>query len=425
MNLAHRRITQTSTPMKPFAACFFRFIMAVFPALLCLAPGPVRAGEDRMVRPGESWPDQNGVHINAHGGGVLLHDGIYYWFGEHKVAGPEGNTAQVGVAVYSSADLSRWKDEGIALKVSDDPRSDIARGCILERPKIIFNAKTGKFVMWFHLEPKGQGYLGARCGIAVADHVTGPYRFIGSLRPNAGVWPLNVSAELKSPLSAAEAASLAKLPLRGGPVPGYPTDLIFRRDFAGGQMARDMTLFVDDDGSAYHVYSSEENGTLHISQLSDDYLRPAGKYVRVFPGGFNEAPALFKARGKYWLITSGCTGWAPNAARLAVADSIWGPWTALGNPWVGPKAQTEVSFDSQPTFVLPVAGSGRFIYMADRWRPDNAIDGRYVWLPVGFRSDGQPFLEWSGRWDLPQSETTAVSPGAKQAQPSPTGQPTL
>jgi hypothetical protein len=268
---------------------------------------------------------------------------------------------------------------------------------------VIFNAKTGKFVMWFHLEPKGQGYLGARCGIAVGDHAVGPYRFIESLRPNAGAWPMNVAAGQKTPLTLEEAASIAKLSLRGGPVPGYPTDQIFRRDFAGGQMARDMTLFVDDDNSAYQIYSSEENGTLHISQLSADYQKPAGKYVRIFPGGFNEAPAIFKHRGKYWLITSGCTGWAPNAARLAVAESIWGPWTMLGNPWIGAKADTDQSFDSQSTFVVPVAGSpGAFIFMADRWRPTNPIDGRYVWLPIQFQSNDQPFLQWRDSWTLSQ-----------------------
>lgn len=364
---------------------------------------PALAAGVGEFHPGAVWPDESGVHINAHGGGVLFHAGRYYWFGEHKVAGPGGNAAQVGVGVYSSANLADWKNEGLALAVADDPASDITRGCILERPKVIFNARTGRFVMWFHLEPKGQGYLGARSGVAVADRVTGPYRFIGSLRPNAGVWPLNVPAGLRTPLTPDETAHLAQLPLRGGPVPGYPTDTIFRRDFAGGQMARDMTLFVDDDGTAYHLYSSEENGTLHISQLSDDYLRPAGKYVRVFPGRFHEAPALFKHRGQYWLITSGCTGWAPNAARLAVADSIWGPWTERGNPWTGPQADTEISYDSQSTFVLPVAGSpDAFIFLADRWRPENPIDGRYLWLPIQFQSNGQPYLQWQDRWTLEQ-----------------------
>ena len=36
------------------------------------------------------------------------------------------------------------------------PQSEITKGCILERPKVIYNTKTGKFVMWFHLELKGR-----------------------------------------------------------------------------------------------------------------------------------------------------------------------------------------------------------------------------------------------------------------------------
>jgi hypothetical protein len=57
------------------------------------------------------------------------------------------------------------------------------------------------------------------------------------------------------------------------------------RDFEGGQMSRDMTLYVDGDGRAYQIYASEENHTLHISQLTDDAQRPAGRYVRVAPLG--------------------------------------------------------------------------------------------------------------------------------------------
>lgn len=72
-------------------------------------------------------------------------------------------------------------------------------------------------------------------------------------------------------------------------------------------MSRDMTLFVDDDGKAYHIYSSEENLTLHIAELTDDYLQHSGRYIRIFPGGHNEAPALFKKDNMYWMITSGCT----------------------------------------------------------------------------------------------------------------------
>lgn len=378
-------------------------------ALGILAVAHLRAATEPAdaFSPGEVWLDVAGVPINAHGGGVLWHDGTYYWFGEHKIAGGAGNRAEVGVHVYTSKDLYHWADAGIALAVSDDPASEITRGCILERPKVIYNVRTKQFVMWFHLEPKGRGYQGARSGVAVAEQATGPYRFLGSLRPNAGVWPENVPVDSKHPLTPAETARLETLELRGGPVPYYPKDLSFRRDFAGGQMARDMTLFVDDDGIAYHIYASEDNGTLQISQLSEDYLKPAGRYIRILPGAFNEAPAMLKWHGRYFLFTSDCTGWAPNAARLASAPSIWGPWEHLGNPCAGSGAQIANTFESQPTFILPMPGrTDAFIFMADRWRPQNAIDGRYVWLPIVFRH-ATPMIEWRDRWNLSGFESAS------------------
>jgi len=351
-------------------------------------------------RPGELWPDNNGVYINAHGGGVLFHDGVYYWFGEHKIEGEAGNDAHVGVHVYSSSNLYDWKDEGIALVVSDDPKSPIRRGCILERPKVIFNPRTKKFVMWFHLEPKGAGYTGSLSGVAVADNITGPYQFLGAIRPNAGVWPLNVPEPDKCELNAEQLSELAKMELGGAPRPYFPKQLLFRRDFTAGQMARDMTLFVDDDGSAYHIYASEGNGTLHISKLSDDFLSPAGKFIRVLPGRFNEAPAMLKFHGRYFLFTSDCTGWSPNPARLLAADSIFGNWEELGNPCFGTGEQIANTFNSQSTFILPVQSKvDAFIFMADRWNPQNAIDGRYVWLPIEFRHD-VPMFAWHDEWDL-------------------------
>ncbi len=350
--------------------------------------------------PGELWPDNNGVPINAHGGGILLHEGVYYWFGEHKIEGGAGNRAQVGVHCYASTDLLNWTDEGIALEVSDDPNSEITRGCVLERPKVIYNAATQKFVMWFHLELKGQAYKAARSGVAVADAPTGPFRYIESFRPNAGIGFVGATPPQCASLSEAEATALATQNHHLDARYGSRADLIYRRDFAGGQMARDMTLFVDDDEKAYHFTASEENATLQISQLTDDYLRPAGVYSRNFPGRSHEAPAPFKHNGKYFLFSSDCTGWVPNPARLSVADSILGPWTELGNPCVGTPEQVATTFESQSTHVLPVAGKpGAFIYMGDRWRPQNAIDGRYIWLPVEW-NDGLPQLRWHEQWNL-------------------------
>ena len=343
-------------------------------------------------KPGEIWPDDNGVHINAHGGGFLYHDGKYYWFGEHK--GERSNAAFVGVTCYSSVDLYNWKYEGVALAVSDDPESPIVRGCVIERPKVIYNEKTGKFVMYFHLELRGQGYTAAHSGRAVSDNVTGPYTFLGAGRVNAGVWPANLPEEGRT-------ATITPADVRSG-TPAWraaiANGLYIRRDFEGGQMARDQTVFVDDDGKAYHIYASEENYTLHIAELTDDYLNYTGKYIFVAPGGHNEAPAIFKKDGTYFMITSGCTGWEPNAARLLTAPDIWGPWTLHPNPCVGEGA--DLTFHSQGTFILPVQGKkDAFIFMADRWRPRNPIDGRYVWLPIFFEN-GLPVLKWFDEWDL-------------------------
>lgn len=348
--------------------------------------------------PGAIWPDNNGIHINAHGGGVLHFGNKYYWYGEHKIEGKSGNTAQVGVHVYSSTDLYNWKDEGIALNViKDQPGSEIIKGCVLERPKVIYNRKTQKFVMWFHLELLNMGYDAARSGIAVSDNPLGPFVFIKSLRPNAGYWPVNVQEFHKKPVS-----SIVKSKYCGGLgcLPSHVDSLnILGRDFEKGQMARDMNLFVDDDGKAYHLYASEENSTLQISELTDDYLSFSGRYARAFPNRYMEAPTILKTSdGKYYFIGSDCTGWTPNSARSAVADNIFGPWVELGNPCIG--ADSATTFHSQSTFILPVQGKkDSFIFMADRWMPENPIDGKYIWLPIEFK-DNKLILQWKEEWDL-------------------------
>jgi len=138
---------------------------------------------------------------------------------------------------------------------------------------------------------------------------------------------------------------------------------------------------------------------MHVSLLSDDYLKPAGKYARIFIGRSMEAPAVFKHQGRYYLIGSDCTGWDPNPARFAVAGNIFGPWTEVGNPCRGDDA--DKTFFSQSTFVLPVAGQpGQFIAMFDRWNKRNLEDSRYVWLPLQWAADGKPTLRWQDRWIL-------------------------
>lgn len=349
--------------------------------------------QHKSFKPGEIWFDTDGIHINAHGGGILADKQTYYWFGEFKTLGKKGNSAQVGVSCYSSNDLYNWKNEGIALKVSDQPGSDIEKGCIIERPKVIFNEKTGKYIMWFHLELKNNGYSSARTALAISDKPTGPYTFVKSLRPNKKQWPIGYATELATKDYPANLTWWTQEWYQA-----IGEGLFLQRDFKDGQMSRDMTLFVDDNGKAYHIHSSEDNLTLHISELTDDYLDFSGRYIRIFPGGHNEAPALFKKGNTYYLMASGCTGWDPNAARMYRATSIDGPWESLGNPCVGDGA--DKTFNSQSTYILPVCGKkDAFIYMGDRWQPNNPINGRYIWLPVVFE-EGKPVIKWKEEWEL-------------------------
>jgi beta-xylosidase len=253
-----------------------------------------------------------------------------------------------GVRCYSSTDLYHWKDEGLVIKAATkDPNSDLHPTKVCERPKVVFNAKTKKFVMWLHVD--SMDYKAARAGVAVADKPTGPFTYLGSVRPE-------------------------------------------------GQESRDQTLFQDTDGKVYHIYASETNRTTYISLLTDDYLKHSGKFVRIFINDPMEAPAIFKNAGKYWLVASHVTGWDPNPARAAVADSIWGPWTELGNPCVGLGSTN--TFGAQSAHVFHVAGQpNNYIFMADRWSKTNLADSRYVWLPIRF-TEGRIELPWQNAWDL-------------------------
>jgi beta-xylosidase len=358
-----------------------KFLPVLFLAMVAVSS--ILTPPQNSFQPGQPWVDTAGHTINCHGGGFLFYNGTYYWYGELKSANRHGG--HIGVACYSSTDLYNWKNEGEILGTSSSGTGDLITGCIIERPKVLFNAKTKKFVLWFHFEKKGEGYGTARAAVATCDAPTGAFTYLGSFRMNAGQWPVNFPQELRHPLAGKTAES--------------PDDIL-RRDFSIGQMSRDMTLFVDDDGSAYQITASEENATLHLSKLTDDYLKPAGPYVRIFPGGNNEAPALFKHGGHYYLITSGTTGWRPNAARLAVADTITGPWKPLGNPCVGSEEDTKLTFHSQAAAVLKLDGKpDALIYVGDRWNPRDLPNSRYIWLPISF-TDEHPSIAWKDKWDL-------------------------
>ena len=198
-----------------WSICAQKFALA---AAILLSASGVRAAD--TFKPGELWPDDQGKHIQAHGGGVIHVGDTYYWFGEDR--SPENAPGMRCVSCYASQDLLHWTHRGQVFKT--DHLEDFGRGWVLERPKVFYNAKTQKYVMYLHIDGPfpghRSGYELARAGVAVSDTVDGNYQYLKSFRP------LN-------------------------------------------HESRDIGQFIDDDGTAYLIFEDRPNG-FHIARLSDD-----------------------------------------------------------------------------------------------------------------------------------------------------------
>lgn len=280
---------------------------------------------------GEKFTDTQGNTINAHGGGFLKVGDYYYWIGENRKDG-------VFVSCYRSTDLLNWEFRGDLLTRQSHPELDRAN---IERPKVIYNEKTKKFVMWMHYE-YGRDYSYARAAIAISSDIEKPFTFVKSFRPFEN-------------------------------------------------MSRDCTLFKDEDGTAYFFSAARENYDMAMYKLTDDYLDAKEHITTLWPGGHREAPAIVKRGDYYFLITSGCTGWAPNQAKYAYAKSITGPWSELidlGN---------STTYNSQSTFILPIEGkkTTSYMYVGDRWDSKQYHNSTYIFLPLEFKSETIMELNWT------------------------------
>ncbi|MFF5308921.1 RICIN domain-containing protein [Streptomyces massasporeus] len=321
--------------MRRAYAALLAVCLGLFGALA--TAGPAQAAPQKITN-GTQFTDTSGNPVHAHGGGVLKVGSYYYWFGEHRNA---DNTFRY-VDAYRSSDLKNWEFRNHVLTEASDPELATAN---IERPKVMYNASTGKFVMWMHKE-NGTDYSEARAAVAVSDTVDGDYTWKGSFRP------------------------------------------------LGQHMSRDITVFVDTDGAGYMISAARENYDLQIYRLTADYTGIASLVANPWPGGHREAPALFKRGGMYFMLTSGATGWNPNQQQYATATSIAGPWSAMKN--VG----DSTAYGSQTAFVLPVQGTSgtSYLYLGDRW--GNSFDGtvndsRYVWLPLTFTNATTMSMSWS------------------------------
>lgn len=256
---------------------------------------------------GVEWHDANANIIRAHGGGFIKIGKYYYWIGENR-------KDDVFVSCYRSEDLLNWEFRGNLLTRQSHPELDRAN---IERPKVIYNKKTGKYVMWMHYE-YGRDYSYARAAVAYSDDIEKPFTFVKSFRPF-------------------------------------------------GNMSRDCTLYKDYDGCAYFLSAARENYDLILYRLTDDYLDVKEQVLTLWPGGHREAPAIVKRGDYYFMMTSGCTGWAPNQGKYAYAKAISGPWSELMN--IG----DNITYDSQSTYILPVQNKKetKYLYIGDRWDGKN------------------------------------------------------
>ncbi|GAB3160698.1 RICIN domain-containing protein [Myceligenerans halotolerans] len=311
-----------------------RRIYGVVAALCCavastLALGLPASADEVTVQNATQFTTTNGSPVHAHGGGVVKSGSYYYWIGENRHQDHNGFRY---VSCYRSTDLANWEFVNNVLTQSSDPELQDAK---IERPKIMYNAATDRYVIWAHKE-NGADYSEARAAVAVSttNQPCGSYDYRGSFRPL-------------------------------------------------GHMSRDIGVFVDDDGTGYMYSAARENYDLHIYRLTADYAEIDELVADPWHGDHREAPALFKRGGTYFMLTSGSTGWSPNQQKYATAPSITGPWTAMQN--VGDSTM----YGSQTAFVLPIQGSQGtdYLYMGDRW--GNSIgglvnDSRYVWAPIEF-----------------------------------------
>ena len=350
------------------------------------------------IRPGAVWLDTEGKPIQAHGFQITNINGAYYWYGENKADALLGTTRMFGgVRCYSSTDFYNWKDEGLILPPDTiNPLSPIHYTQKLERPHIIHNPRTGKYVLWAKSQAD-DGYF----AIFQADRFMGPYTFVRNLQPE-----------------------------------GYGVG--------------DFDMYVDEETGKGYVWFERPHWELICADLTDDFLDVTDVYSNHFVGQkppfTREAPAHFVAHGKHYLFTSGTTGYTSNPSEVAEFEDYHGDYRILGDPHVGDSCAS--SFNSQITGVIKIPGKDLWIALADRWEPHTTdtdfarrtfeakkgayanyqpqaqkpagtvpqvVDRRYklvdmahavyhagyVFLPITFE-DGMPKIHWQDSWTLDQ-----------------------
>ena len=325
----------------------FALRLALAVSIGLLATGCLHRPHPQPIKPGELWPDDRGNHVQAHGGGIIKYRGTYYWYGEDRTQRQDRTNRYV--SCYSSTDLSHWTFRHDVIKMTAPP--EFGRGFVLERPKVYYNAKTKKFVMYMHLDDSA--YRMARVGVAVCDKADGDFKYVNSFRPL-------------------------------------------------GHESRDIGQFIDDDSAAYLIFEDRPNG-FHIAKLSEDYMT-VEKDVCLIPMHM-EGGALVHYEGLYYAIGSALTGWRANPNKYVTAQSLSGPWSEFMD--IAPPGKN--TYGCQSTMIVKVVGTQATtaIFMGDIWRPQTQWDSRYLWMPLQI-GDGKLWLPEPREWTLDVRTGVAV-----------------
>ncbi|KAK4228082.1 glycosyl hydrolase [Podospora fimiseda] len=306
-----------------------------------------------QIVPGGTWTTPDGEHLQAHGAGLIQVNGTYYMVGEDK----SGGHSFSNVNCYSSTDLVQWTLVGAIL--SRQGSGDLGPNRVVERPKVIYNDRTKKYVLWMHMDSSNYGE--ARVAVATGDSVCGRYQYIRSFQPL-------------------------------------------------GRESRDMGLFKDDDGKGYLLTEDRKHG-LRIVALSDDYLSPTTDVFswRLEGGNRVEAPAMIKLGRTYFMFASMMTGWDANENQYTTSTSLSGGWSG----WKKFADNGSKTYNSQTTYILKTSESSA-IYLGDRWLKDNLMASTYVWLPLSISGTSvtmKNFVSWVptanfASWQNPPAENS-------------------
>jgi hypothetical protein len=310
-----------------------------FFAFLTIIPLFALSQKQEWINPTEVWPDQNGNHIQAHGGGITKVGKTYYWYGEERRQGLDTNKRYV--SCYASKDLVNWNFKGDVLQLTDP--ENLGRRWVCERPKVFYNKKTKKYVMYLHLD--NSAYKLARVAVCTSDQPDGNFTYVKSFRPL-------------------------------------------------DHESRDIGQFVDDDGTPYLIFEDRPFG-FRMATLTEDYLG-VDKEVCLIPMHM-EGGAVVHYNGLYYAIGSALTGWNANPNKYATATSLAGPWSEFKDI-APPETKT---YGSQSTLMLKITGRKKttVIFMGDIWKPRTQWDSRYLWMPMEI-GEGKLWLPAPKKWKV-------------------------